>query len=613
MSTPHSPTANATASDATGDKSTSDMSEYANVTAEEQEAARAYLHHLLGDTDTAPPLDECGPYAEVLDTAAGLVETVPDEHAVDAVNSFPELEKLRAGSDNGEADADAPEDAGPDADAEVYDSSLTQAQLLLAIADHEGAELWRTSQNEMYATYTVDGTRQTSALRSGGFRQWLRWHFHKIKSKPPGSQALQDAIDTLAATAQFEGATREAALRITGSDEQIFMDLGGPSWQAVEVTESGWTTKAPENAYFRRVKSMKPLPRPEDAGTEALNKLQKHIRVETDADFALLLAWLVQALRPSGPYPLLVLQGEQGSGKTTTAEMIRALIDPSHVPTRAAPRKEEDLIVYAENAWVLSLDNMSGIRPWLSDALCRLATGGGFGTRKLYAGREEEIFYAQRPVILNGIDDVTGRPDLADRAVVITLNTIPEAERKTAKDVWSAFNADRPAIIGGLLSACATAIRRMGTVQFDTLPRMADFAVWAAAAEQAFPTPPNTFREAYAGNRERTTRAAAERDPVAMAVLDMLNDRNQWTGKMSQLPGVLLKYVPDSEHPPDALSTWQALQSHMKRIMPILRDLGVTREDDSRARVHAFTLRMGDNTEATSEGTEDADNEPMPF
>ena len=601
----------------TSNKTGADMPDYQNVSAEEQTAARAYLDKLLGDADTAPPLDECGLYADVLDKASELIDTIGTEHAEDVITNYPELDELRnANGTTTRGDGQASTAAvvvGSDPDEwrngpEIDTESLTQAQLLLAIAEHKHAELWRTPEGEMYATYVVDGTRQTSALRSGGFRQWLRWHFYQIEGKPPGSQALQDAIDTLAAQAQFEGTTRKAALRITGSDERVFMDLGGPSWEAVEVTANGWHVHAPEDAYFRRVKSMKPLPRPEDTNTQdALRKLRKHIRVNTDADFALLLAWLVQALRPSGPYPLLVLQGEQGSGKTTTAEMIRALIDPSHVPTRAAPRKEEDLIVYAENAWVLSLDNMSGIRPWLSDALCRLATGGGFGTRKLYAGREEEIFYAQRPVILNGIDDVTGRPDLADRAVVITLNTIPENERKTAKQVWGSFNADRAAIVGGLLDACTTAIRRVDSVAFDTLPRMADFAVWAAAAEQAFPTPPDTFRTAYAGNRERTTREAAERDPVAMAVLDMLNERNQWTGKVSELQSVLLKYISDDEHPPDALNTWQALRSHLKRIMPMLRDLGVTRSDDSRKRSTAFTLRLEDTT------PEDAESEPMPF
>ena len=127
-----------------------------------------------------------------------------------------------------------------------------------------------------------------------------------------------------------------------------------------------------------------------------------------------MLAWLIQALRPQGPYPVLILQGEQGSAKTTIERMLRALVDPSTAPLRTTPRNEHDLYIAATNTWVLAFDNISNLQPWLSDALCRLSTGGGFTTRTLYENREQELFDAMRPVILNGISDVATRPDLFD-------------------------------------------------------------------------------------------------------------------------------------------------------------------------------------------------------
>lgn len=65
-------------------------------------------------------------------------------------------------------------------------------------------------------------------------------------------------------------------------------------------------------------------------------------------------------------------------------------------------------------------------RHWISDTLCRLATGGGFAVRRLYSDMDEVLFDAARPVILNGIEDIVTRPDLADRAVFLTLEPIPE-------------------------------------------------------------------------------------------------------------------------------------------------------------------------------------------
>lgn len=40
-------------------------------------------------------------------------------------------------------------------------------------------------------------------------------------------------------------------------------------------------------------------------------------------------------------------------------------------------------MIAANNSWCLAYDDLSHVPPWLSDALCRLSTGGGFATREL--------------------------------------------------------------------------------------------------------------------------------------------------------------------------------------------------------------------------------------
>lgn len=142
----------------------------------------------------------------------------------------------------------------------------------------------------------------------------------------------------------------------------------------------------------------------------------------------LIAAWLLSALGPPGPYPALVLVGEQGTAKSMAARLLRSLVDPNSAPLRSLPREERDLFVAANNGWTICFDNVSKMPDWLSDALCRLATGGGFAVRELYSDSNEVLFNAQRPVILNGIDDVAGRPDLLDRAMVLALQPIPEEE-----------------------------------------------------------------------------------------------------------------------------------------------------------------------------------------
>ena len=189
--------------------------------------------------------------------------------------------------------------------------------------------------------------------------------------------------------------------------------------------------------------------------------LRPFLNVQTDADFILAVSWLLAALRSIGPYPMLVLAGEQGSAKSTCSKTLRDLVDPNSAPLRALSREDRDLFIAANNAHVLAFDNVSHLSPWLSDTLCRLATGGGFAVRQLYTDEDEVVFDATRPVILNGIEDFVSRPDAADRSLLITLEAIREEHRRSEQELRAAFENDLPLILGALLDAMVHGLRRL--------------------------------------------------------------------------------------------------------------------------------------------------------
>jgi hypothetical protein len=207
----------------------------------------------------------------------------------------------------------------------------------------------------------------------------------------------------------------------------------------------------------------------------------------------------------SSPQPLLAISGEQGSAKTVLSKLLKALIDPNVAPVRSLSREERELMIAANNGYLLAFDNLSGLPSWVSDALCRLATGGSFAVRQLYTDDEEILFEAARPILLNGIEEVVSRPDLGDRAIFLTLAPIREAQRRAEGELWREFQTARPRILGALLDAVAHGLRALGGVQLDQLPRMADFAVWITACEPAL-WPTGTFARAYAANRHPPTR-----------------------------------------------------------------------------------------------------------
>jgi hypothetical protein len=399
----------------------------------------------------------------------------------------------------------------------------------------ESVELFHSADGTAYATFPFEHrARATAEVESNRFSDWLITAYFKREGRPPSRHVVKDATDFLAATARSEGQCLEVFLRVGASGRAIYLDLGDASWRAVRITEEGWKVVRPRKVRFVRPMGMRPLPVPKRGGR--LGSLREFVNVGSDEDFALLLGWNVASLRPQGPYLPLVLNGERGSAKSTTARIERALVDPNVSPLRAPPKTLHDLAVSARNSWVIALDNVSSLDAKLSDALCRLSTGGGHAARQLWTNTGEVLLEAQRPVIINGIDDVATRPDLAERAIHIQLPPIPDDARRTEEELWRRFEKCYAAIFGALCDAISAALKRYPKVKLGELPRMADAIRWPVAAESALGLPDGAFLRAYESNLARADEAPLESSLVVAPLETLLVSRGgSWSGTATEL------------------------------------------------------------------------------
>jgi len=447
----------------------------------------------------------------------------------------------------------------------------SQADVLIALA--QSAELFHAPDGTGFADLDISGHRETWPIRSKGFRRWLARCFYEATGGAPSSEALQSALNVIEARAHFDAPELAVHIRVGGLNDRLYLDLGDQSWRAVEIDATGWRIIDSPPVRFRRAAGMQPLPMPISGGS--VEKLRSFLNVKTDADFVLAVSWLLAAFRDCGPYPVLVLSGEQGSAKSTFSALLRALLDPNTAPLRALPREDRDLFIAANNGHVLAFDNVSGLRDWISDTLCRLATGGGFAVRQLYTDQDEVLFDAARPVILNGIEDIVARPDLADRALFLTLEPIPESRRRPEAELWTAFEVDRPYILGALLDVVVEGLKRLPETRLEELPRMADFALWATASETAI-WPAGTFWTAYSGNRDEAVADVIEADPVANAVRALMATRTKWTGTASDLLGALTELVSEAQRKSKSWpNTPSTLSGRLRRAATFLRKAGI--------------------------------------
>jgi hypothetical protein len=460
----------------------------------------------------------------------------------------------------------------------------------------------------------VGDHRETHKLRSPTLKQWLTRLFYGATGKAPNSDSTEQAIRVLESKACFDGPLRMVSLRVASADGKEYLDLGRPDWSVVEVDADGWRISGDVDVAFRRAAGVGALPIPMPNGS--VNKLRRFLNLQSDEDFVLVVAWLCTALRGRGPYPLLVLLGEQGTGKTTFARILRAIVDPNAAPLRSLPREDRDLFIAARNGHVLAFDNISAIPNWISDTLCRLATGGGFAVRQLYSDDSETLFNEQRPCILNGIDEVVGRADLADRAVFVALEPIAEAQRKLESDLWAEFDAELPHILGGLLDLVATGIRELPNTVLDGLPRMADFARWAASCtSEAWGA--GCFIAAYSANRQRAARAAAETDALAAAIRDFALATHARDGVtvVTLTPSNLLASLEGIADERDKVAkswpaTARALTTRLTRLSPVLRALGISLERTRAATARKVILTLDPELLTRSKSIEEPASPP---
>jgi hypothetical protein len=490
----------------------------------------------------------------------------------------PELaEAIKEANDGRDPDDDKQDD---------HAKQKKQADVLLSLA--AGVELFHSSDGAGYADITINGHRQTLSIKGRVFRRWLARRYYETTKSAPRSEALTSALNVIEAKADFDSDERQVFIRVGAWDGKIYLDLCNHTWRAVEIDAAGWRLIDKPPVWFRRTNGMLPLPTPILGGS--VKSLRAFLNLKSDNDFVLVVAWLVAALRNSGPYPVLALSGEQGSAKSTLTAILRELLDPNTAPLRALPREDRDLFIAATNGHVLAFDNVSGLPAWLSDTLCRLATGGGFAVRQLYTDNDEVLFSAMRPVILNGIEDIVTRPDLADRAIFITLEAIPEDKRKPEGELWTAFERERPQVLGALLTALSRGLRNLPTTKLPALPRMADFALWGAASEEK----PGAFSVAYEANRATAVNDTIEADLVATQVCAFADKHKEgWRGTASELLEHLEAQLGEEklrEH--RKVKAWpqgaRALSGNLRRAATTLRKIGVEvsfwREPHTRSR-----------------------------
>ena len=447
---------------------------------------------------------------------------------------------------------------------------ISQASLLVQFVQ-ERAELFHDENKDVYAQDTDTG--EVRRIDGRQFRDWLQASFFESTEKSARDQSVREAISTLSGLGRFKGECLPVSVRVGLHEGAYYLDLATPGQsRAVKIERGGWQTVDNPPIMFLRTESMRPLPEPVHGGD--LSALWKLVNIPEDARL-LVLAWLADCLRPETPFPVLELIGEQGSAKSTTQTVLRKLIDPNACDLRAAPKSAEDVFVGAGVNWLVSYENVSHLPAPMQDALCVLATGGGFAKRKLYSDADESVIQTKRPIVLNGISAAITAQDLIDRSISIETPVIADRTETTA--IWAEFDKHHARLIGAFLDVFTTALQRLPRVKLPTAdrPRLIEFAHLGIAIAEATGNTGADFMRQFNQSRQESIARTIDASPVATALIDWFADRHEQSAEIS----VKALFNELDRFKPNQTDAWprsaKGFGDAMRRAAPALRSLGI--------------------------------------
>ena len=535
--------------------------------------------------------------AKKLAKAHGFVLTPDHEEAIDQMLMvFTDLD----------VDSRAEIESGGDRDAD--------ADRVVALVEERALELFRTPGGldaDCYATVPVSQHHQVWPIDSRGFKRWASYQYRCRYGKVVGETAMQNAVSALSGKALFDGLEHDIFVRRGFVENRLYLDLADGTGRAIEIDADGWRVVDPIacGVHFLRRSGMLPLPMPVLGGK--VDELRSVLNAPDDLSWVLVKGFILSCLHPTGPYLGLAPNGEQGSGKSQFSRTIRRTLDPSDRDLRRPITNEPDLAIAATSSLIVAVDNLSRLSENLSDAYCSLATGASLSKRRLYTDFDEVSVHFKRPVILNGINNVATRADLADRVLPLYLPAIPKRKRRSEAQLEAAFVEMHPRVLGALLTAASAALRRGHEVVIEDAERMVDILKWVVAAEPELGIETGGFQRAYAEKVTSAAREALENSPVAIAIVEAVEawraaGKSEWAGTCKDLLGELDAGWGDQKPPKGWPGSPQGLHHALRRAAPLLRREGievVEPEKDDRPRIYRLLF-------PPDAGPEDSDAHP---
>lgn len=456
---------------------------------------------------------------------------------------------------------------GLETDEKKKEENTTQRLLRLV----EGLELWVNQNGDEFVSIETKGYVRNLKIDSKEFRRYLQYLFFQKYGKPAHTQAILEAVQTLAGKALVEGKRYQSFVRVAKQDNfvELFLNNG-----VVARVDKDGISISNSICKFEQPHGLLPLPLPDLNATKDDWKFVSTFLNTDEHNLYLTIAWLIGCFNIDGEFPILNVVGErEGLGKTTVSRFLKSVIDPAVVNAKPLPKTEDDLLTVCLHNHVVAFDNISHITDSLSDAICRISTGSGIAKRRLFTDTDAVLYFVKNPVILNGIDLFAERRDLRRRCIHIELQKFTNP--KPIVQLENEFRCIHSRILGWLIKAVQISLKEKITEPLD-LTDMASFVEMVCKTEKSFPVSAKAFIEIFKANRHNVSIQTISENPIATTLLELVENEGEWRGTISELCEIIIQKFQNSYLKIAIPKEPRSLGKKLRRMLTDLEHLGLT-------------------------------------
>lgn len=295
----------------------------------------------------------------------------------------------------------------------------------------------------------------------------------------------------------------------------------------VAITPNGYDITTTSEHKFLQKSTNASQVLPKETDKSLLELMHPYVSASKDK-FLLVMVWLVQTVC-EGNHSMLVIIAKAGSGKSTLTKIIRNILDPSSLGAGKLTSRGDSLITTLTNSYVVTLDNLTGLKKDESDTLAVAITGGTYSKRQAYTTNNIAVYDLHNTIIANGLDILPEESDLAERCLCLELESIEE-KRISDSEIAKNFERDLPFILDAIFNTISKAMNLVKNISPRRKPRMLDSYEEMLAIALALGISEEKFESIYFKNIDYINKMRANNDLV-YAVREYMTRHNN--GKRS--------------------------------------------------------------------------------